>query len=172
MITFTSAAGAIIMKLVAAPIIRYFGFKRVLTINALLAGVFVMLCGLFRPETPVWLIISVLVIGGFFRSLQFTAVNTLTYADLTSADMSRASSFAAMAQQLGISLGVGCAATVINISMNWRGASHLDLLDITWGFMFIGILTCLSIFSFIRLAPDAAEHLNQNQKIDPPKRQS
>ncbi|HEY9279108.1 MAG TPA: DHA2 family efflux MFS transporter permease subunit, partial [Eoetvoesiella sp.] len=101
MITFTTAAGAIVMKLVATPIIRHFGFKRVLVVNALLTGLFVMLCGLFRPETPVWLIITVLVIGGFFRSLQFTAVNTLTYADLTSADMSRASSFAAMAQQLG-----------------------------------------------------------------------
>ncbi len=160
MITFTSAAGAIIMKLVAAPIIKHFGFKRVLMVNALLTGGFVMLCGLFRPDTPVWLMIIVLVTGGFFRSLQFTAVNTLTYADMSSADMSRASSFASMAQQLGISLGVGCAATVLNISMNWRGASHLELVDMTWGFVVIGLLACASFFSFLRLAPDAADHLN------------
>lgn len=161
MITFTSAAGAIIMKLVAAPIIEYFGFKRVLMVNALLTGGFVMLCGLFRPGTPVWLIIIVLVTGGFFRSLQFTAVNTLTYADLSSAEMSRASSFASMAQQLGISLGVGCAATTLNISMNWRGASHLELVDMTWGFMVIGLLACASLFSFLRLAPNAADHMNK-----------
>lgn len=49
--------------------------------------------------------IAVLLAGGFFRSLQFTAVNTLTYADIGPERMSRASSFAAMAQQLGISLG-------------------------------------------------------------------
>src|SRR5690606_10525580 len=108
MITFTSAVGAMIMKFVASPIIQRFGFKRVLVVNALLTAVFIALCGLFRADTPIWIMATILVIGGFFRSLQFTAVNTLTYADLGPKDMSRASSFAAMAQQLGISLGVAC----------------------------------------------------------------
>src|SRR3546814_14810438 len=57
MITFTSAAGAIVMKLVATPIIGYFGFRRVLTVNALIAAVSVALCGLFRADTPVWIMV-------------------------------------------------------------------------------------------------------------------
>ena len=95
------------MKFVATPIVRHFGFRRVLTVNAVLAGAFVAASAAFTPTTPVWLMIAVLLVGGFFRSLQFTGVNTLTYADIPPAKMSRASSFAAMAQQLGISLGVG-----------------------------------------------------------------
>src|SRR3546814_9399894 len=55
MITFTSAVGAMAMKLVATPIIQRFGFKRVLVWNALIAGVFVALCGLFRADTPIWI---------------------------------------------------------------------------------------------------------------------
>ena len=162
MITFTSAIGSITMKLVATRVVQYFGFKRILTVNAILAGGFVMLCGLFRPDMPVWLMIGVLIVGGFFRSLQFTAVNTLTYADLSTADMSRASSFAAMAQQLGVSLGVGFAATAVNLSMNWRGAPSMGLIDVSWGFFLIGLLGCLAYFSFARLPANAGENLGRN----------
>jgi EmrB/QacA subfamily drug resistance transporter len=164
MITFTSAVGAMIMKFVASPIIQRFGFKRVLVVNALLTAVFIALCGLFRADTPIWIMAAILVIGGFFRSLQFTAVNTLTYADLGSKDMSRASSFAAMAQQLGISLGVACAAVTLNLSMSLRGGSELALVDIIWGFVAIGLITAASAISFSRLPVDAGDHLNKNQR--------
>src|SRR5690606_19822335 len=100
LITFTGAAGSLLMKLVAAPIIQRFGFKQVLTVNAIITGAFVALCALFRADTPVWVMMAILIAGGFFRSLQFTAVNTLTFADLDASAMSRASSFSAMAQQL------------------------------------------------------------------------
>src|SRR3546814_11941534 len=106
-------------------------------------------------------------ICGFFRSLQFTAVNTLTYADLSSDEMSRASSFAAMAQQLGISLGVACAAVTLNLSMSWRGGTQSALVDIVWGFVVIGLITAESSSSFGCLAPPAGHtlpHTNQPQK--------
>jgi FtsH-binding integral membrane protein len=71
--------------------------------------------------------------------------------------MSKARTFAAMAQQLGISLGVGCAALVLNLSMTWRGADTLDRVDVAWGFLVIGAMTALSFFSFMRLPANAAE---------------
>jgi len=140
------------------------GSYRVLTGNAVLAGGLVMICGFFQADTPIWVMVGVLIIGGISRSLQFTAVNTLTYADLGPQDMSRASSFAAMAQQLAISLGVGAAALVMNLSMTWRGAEHLERIDVFWSFMILGALACLSLFSFLRLPDNAAEHLNQREK--------
>jgi EmrB/QacA subfamily drug resistance transporter len=163
MITFTSAGGALLMKLAAAPLIDRLGFKRVLVLNAFLTGLFVALCALFRADTSVWLMALVLVIGGFFRSLQFTAVNTLAYADLCSAQMSRASSFSAMAQQLGISVGVACAAVTLNLSMTWRGGSELALVDIMWGFIVIGLITVSSVFSFVKLDPEAGANLRKNR---------
>src|SRR3546814_14844647 len=108
--------------------------------------------------------VAILVAGGFFRSLQFTAVNTLTYADLGSEDMSRASRFASMAQQLGISLGVGCAAVVLNLSMRWLVATHLSLADILAGFIVIGLLTAASYFSLRRLPLHAVDPLLQQRK--------
>lgn len=160
LITFTSAAGAMLMKLVATPIIRHFGFRQVLIGNALLTAIGIALCTLFRAETPVWIMVSILLAGGFFRSLQFTAVNTLTFADLGPAEMSRASSFSAMAQQLGISLGVATAAVTLNLSMSWRGATELALIDVTWGFIVTACITALSAWSFSRLPAGAGDHMN------------
>ena len=159
MITFTSAAGAMLMKLVATPIVRRVGFRRVLVYNALIAGAFVAACALFRSDTPIWAMVAVLLVGGFFRSLQFTAVNALTYADLDSAQMSRASSFAATAQQLGISLGVACAAMTLNLSMTLRGGAETERVDVMWGFAVIALIVTASALSFRRLPARAGSQL-------------
>lgn len=159
LITFASAAGALLMKFVATPIVRHFGFRRVLTVNAVLTGLFIMACAAFTPGTPVWLLIGILLVGGFFRSLQFTGVNTLTYADIAPERMSSASSFAAMAQQLGISLGVGVAAVTLNISMAVRGADQFATGDAMVAFVVIGVLCAASTLSFRRLAPQAGAQL-------------
>ena len=155
----TSAAGAMLMKLVATPIVRRVGFRRVLVYNALIAGAFVAACALFRSDTPIWAMVAVLLVGGFFRSLQFTAVNALTYADLDSAQMSRASSFAATAQQLGISLGVACAAMTLNLSMTLRGGAETERVDVMWGFAVIALIVTASALSFRRLPARAGSQL-------------
>ncbi len=163
LITFTGAIGSMAMKLVATRVLNSFGFKRVLIVNAILTGIFVGLCGFFRADTPIWIMTAILIIGGFFRSLQFTAVNTLTYADLGQEAMSRASSFAAMAQQLGISLGVACAAVTLNLSMQIRGDTTLALSDIICGFIVIGLITAASALSFARLPANAGEQLRMKR---------
>jgi len=158
-ITFSSAAGALLMKFVATPIVLRYGFRRVLTMNAILTGVFVIACAGFTAGTPAWLMIAVLLAGGFFRSLQFTGVNTLTYADIPPERMSSASSFSAMAQQLGISLGVGVAAVTLNISMAVRDAEHVSTSDAMVAFLVIGGLCMVSTLSFRRLSPAAGAQL-------------
>jgi len=164
LITFASAAGALLMKFVTTPIVQRFGFRRVLTVNAVLTGASVMACAFFSAATPVWLMIVVLLIGGFFRSLQFTAVNTLTYADLGQAQMSSASSFAAMMQQLGISLGVAVAAVTLHASMALRGSDALSVGDARVGFAVIGALCALATLSFLGLSPQAGDQLKQKER--------
>ena len=103
--------------------------------------------------------------SGFDRlsgALQYQIVNTLGFADIPADRMSSASGFSAMAQQLSISLGVGIAASAINISMKVRGANALTSVDLMAGFVTIGLFCALSALSFRRLAPTAGESL-QNQ---------
>jgi RsiW-degrading membrane proteinase PrsW (M82 family) len=77
--------------------------------------------------------------------------------------MSRASSFAAMGQQLGVSLGVGVAAEALHLSMLWRGSSQLIAADVVVGFVVIGVLSALPSFAFWRLSPEAGESLRQSR---------
>jgi len=164
LITFASAAGALMMKFIAQPILHRFGFRRVLVVNALLTGAFVIACVIFTPATPAWIMIGVLLLGGFFRSLQFTAVNTLTFADIASDKMSSASSFSAMAQQLGISLGVAVAAASLHLSMLVRRADTLATPDVLVGFVVIGTLCMLSALSFRKLGAEDGAQLRRQRK--------
>ena len=58
------------------------------------------MCARSAPTWPAAAIYAVLLIGGFFRSLQFTAYNTLAYGDVPRARMSAATSLYTAAQQL------------------------------------------------------------------------
>ncbi len=161
LITFVGAIGAMIMKVAAPPVLKRWGYRRVLSVNALLTGVAVACCAAFTSTTPIPVMLGVLLVGGFFRSLQFTAINTLAYADISHASMSRASSFAAMAQQLGVSLGVGVAASALNLSMRLRSGQTLAPQDVISGFLVIGLLCAIASLSFHRLPDHAGEALHQ-----------
>ena len=112
LVTFTAAVGAFAMKGFAARIIRRFGFKRILIFNGLLASAFTAACALFTPSTPFFAMVAVLLVGGFFRSLQFTATNTIAYADVDARRMSSATPLVSVAQQLSIAAGVAIGALV------------------------------------------------------------
>jgi hypothetical protein len=155
LLTFTGAIGALVMKMTARPIIRQFGFKAVLLGNAIAVALTAASYALFRSTTPHWILIAVLLTGGFFRSLQFTALNALAYADVSSALMSKASSLASMFQQLAQSLGVGIAAILIHYTMLWRNSSTLVAADISPAFAIVAALSLLSLLFFIPLPANA-----------------
>jgi hypothetical protein len=82
MTTLAAAAGAVVMKFGAQRLIRSYGFRQTLIWNSLFSAVSLAACMFFTPGTPAALIFVVLLTGGFFRSLTFTALNTIAYADL------------------------------------------------------------------------------------------
>ncbi|HZT51760.1 MAG TPA: MFS transporter, partial [Stellaceae bacterium] len=160
LITFASAAGAMTMRLSATPVIRMFGFRRVLVGNSVVASLFLVGYAWFGPSTPHSVIFLTLLVGGFFRSLQFTCVNTIAYADVTPALMSRATSFASMMQQLSVSLGVGLAALLLHLTLTLRGGHPLEASDFPYTFVAIGVLSACSVFFFLPLAPEAGAEVS------------
>ncbi|MES3027244.1 MAG: MFS transporter [Pseudomonadota bacterium] len=165
LMTFVSAAGALVMKTTAPPILRRYGFRTVLTVNAVIVGISFMTYGLFQPTTPHWVIMAILAVGGFFRSLQFTSLNGMAYADIEQAQMSRASTTAAMMQQLVQSIGIGIAAALMHFFMLARGDTHLSAGSIAPVFVVIGLITFLSLFFFVRLPKDAGDEMNGRKAI-------
>src|SRR5829696_2517958 len=110
LLTFSAAAGAMFMKTLAALILRRFGFRAVLTANAVIASLFIAAIGLFTPDTPRWVIVTLLLLGGCLRSLQFTSLTAIAYAEVSGRDMSYATSLTSVAQQLSLSVGVALGA--------------------------------------------------------------
>ena len=90
LITFASSLGALFMKPVATGVLRRIGFRDTLLVNGVVSSLLLALSAAFQPGWPVFLIMAVLLVGGFFRSLQFTAYNALAYADVPRARMSAA----------------------------------------------------------------------------------
>lgn len=164
LLTFVSAAGAIAMKTTAQPILRIFSFRRVLIVNALISAAFLALNATFTATTPHLLIMGALLVGGFFRSLEFTALNALAYADVDQDAMSRATSFASVAQQLSLSTGVAIGAAALEAARASRGGGALEAADFTPAFIVVAFISMLSIMSFLRLAPSAGDALIARRK--------
>jgi EmrB/QacA subfamily drug resistance transporter len=164
LLTFISAAGALIMKTTAPPILRLFGFRTVLVVNGLICSSTFLLYAVFRPSTPHWLIMIVLGVGGFFRSLQFTTLNGLAYAEIDQDRMSRASTTSSMAQQLVRSVGIGLAATLLHFMTLWRHESQLTWDAVSPAFGIIGAVTFISILWYVRLPADAGDELHTRRR--------
>lgn len=157
LITFASAFGALMMKFTAPAILRRFGFRQVLTVNALICAGFVASYSLFTPETSHIVIVLVLLVGGFFRSLQFTSLNAVAYADISTEMMSRATALVAVAQQLFISAGVAVGAFAIEISRWWRGDAELAPADFSFAFIMIAVVSAVASLLHLQLQPDAGQ---------------
>lgn len=160
MLTFASALGALVMKFTAKPILKRFGFRAVMVSNALVAAAMISLPALFTPATPAALMLAALLVGGFFRSLQFTAVNALGYADIDQARMSGATSLASVAQQISLSVGVSVAALVLESILAARGGTTLQAGDFPVAFAIIGLISATSVFIFARMKPDAGQEVS------------
>ncbi|HWE74045.1 MAG TPA: MFS transporter [Stellaceae bacterium] len=155
LLTFASAAGAMSNRVAATYIIRRFGYRNTLLFNAFLTSALLGINAIWRPGTPVAVIFVVLLFGGFFRSLQFSAVNTLGYSDVPASQMSRATPFASMAQQLAASLGIGTGALFVHLTLILRGHTVLGPSDFTPAFIGVGLVSFLAVPIFMKLAPDA-----------------
>jgi EmrB/QacA subfamily drug resistance transporter len=164
LVTFGSSAGALGMKTLAARIIRTFGFRNLMTINAVVSSVFLAACALFTPATPLLLILMILVVGGFFRSLEFTAINTVAYAEIDAAQMSRATTLVSVNQQLAVSAGVAVGAFSVESTLWWHGATELSATAFAPAFIVVSIISAASAFFFWQM-PDDAGHEISGRKV-------
>jgi EmrB/QacA subfamily drug resistance transporter len=165
-LTFAAAAGALTMKFTAGRILKRFGFRAALLANGAISSAFLAGQGLFTPETPHLAILAVLLAGGFFRSLQFTALNAISYSDIAQRDMGRATSLYSVAQQLSLALGVACAAFVLEASRALRGEASLTVADFATAFVTVAVASGLSVFSYLRLPADAGAEVSGKTVVE------
>lgn len=170
-LTFATAIGAMTMKTVATRILRRFGFKTLLTWNALMSGVLLAATGLIQPDTPYLVVLGLLMISGFFRSLQFTCINALSFSDVDDARMSNATSFSSVAQQLSLGMGVAFGALLLSLVPGVAGGhvvTHIDPGHFLPIFGAAGLMCAASWIWFRKLAPDAGEVMSGYRRRLPP----
>jgi len=159
LITFTTAIGSFLMKTVTAPILRRFGFRNTLVWNGLIATSFLAICAAFRPSWPVMCINIALAVGGFFQSLQFTALNTVAYADIAQSRMSSATSFYTTFQQLMLSMGICISSGLLALSMVLTGHLVPHLSDFSVAFLGVTAISLIASPVCARLPVNAGSSM-------------
>jgi EmrB/QacA subfamily drug resistance transporter len=169
-ITFATALGSMGMKWATTRILRKFGFRNILTVNAVIGALFLAVCALFTKSTPIAVMMVLLFSGGFFRSLQFTSINTIAYAEVEPKRVSRATALLAVAQQLAMSSGVALGAMAVEFTQYLRGGAALSAADFPPAFLAVAAISALSALIFGRLAPDAGAEMTS--RTPPPAKPS
>jgi EmrB/QacA subfamily drug resistance transporter len=160
---------AMSLRIFMPKLLRRFGYKTVLLTNTAAIGILIALFALVGVGTPAWLIVLQAFAFGFFSSFQYTSMNTLTYADVSDADTSRASTIASTAQQMSLSFGVAAAslAAALFIPRGARGDAHALVRGIHHAFAVLGAFTVLTALLFRGLTSTDGDNVSQHAVAEP-----
>jgi len=111
-------------------------------------------------------VVALMLIAGLTRSMQFTALNTLAFADVASAQRSSAATLSSMLQQVAMLFGVAVAAALLNLSQIARGEATPDLVDFRTAFVAIGLIALVASFRFMVLPPNAGAEVSGHPTQD------
>jgi EmrB/QacA subfamily drug resistance transporter len=153
-------SGNLAMKSITTPILRRFGFRDVIRVNGALCVASLVACGLLSPETSVPVIYGVLFAAGMTRSMNFTSMSTLAFADVSATMRPGATTLAAMAQQAAGAVGVALASLALGVFQTIRSGAHLALSDFQHAFLAAAFLMAIAVLWAGRLPPDAGAELS------------
>ncbi len=158
--------GNLTIKPATTPLLRGLGFKKLLLINGALNVLALLACAFLTPQTPVWVIMLVLYLGGVFRSIQFTTISTLAFADVPSPQMSYANTLFSTATQLAVGLGITLGAIGIRIGelcSEMLGIDALPGISFRLAFVAIALVCLLGMFDTLRLVKDAGSAVSSKR---------
>jgi len=155
LLTCATAVGAMFVKAVSIAILRRYGFRTVLVVNGVLCALTVGMFAAFTATTPHVVIIVLLLLSGCLRSLQFTALQALTFAEIEQPDMSQAASISSMLQRLAQSMGIAVAAYVLQLASSVQGHATIVAADFAPTFIVLALLALVAPLLHRRLPADA-----------------
>ncbi|MDW5622424.1 MFS transporter [Klebsiella pneumoniae] len=158
--------GNLTIKPATTPLIRWLGFRRLLLINGALNVCSLLACALLTPQTPVWAIMLILYLGGGFRSIQFTGVSTLAFADVPAAQMSDANTLFSTASQLAVGLGITLGAIGIRLGEqvgDWLHLSTVPGIAFRLSFVFIALICLVGMIDSLHLTKTAGSSVSEKK---------
>ena len=142
--------GNIGMKPFTTWVMRRWGFRGSAVGAGLLASLTMLVCAVLTPATPLPIMLVILFTSGLTRSMQFTVLNTLSFADIPPPRMSGASTLASVAQQMSIGMGVALGAAMLHL-VTLRHGGPPRLADFHLVFAGVGLLMLAGLPPFLRL---------------------
>jgi len=153
-------AGNLSMKSVTTPILRRFGFRDVIRVNGALCAASLLGCALLSPTVPMAIVYALLFAAGMTRSMNFTSMSTLAFADVPDRLRPGATTLAALSQQAAGALGVAVATLALGLSQAARSGGQLALADFRNALIVSAVLMAVAILWASRLRPDAGAELS------------
>jgi EmrB/QacA subfamily drug resistance transporter len=141
------------IKPFTTPMMRRFGFRTVLIVNGgLLTATFAGFA-LLTQRSPLWLELPLLLLAGVTRSTQFTAMNTLAFAEVPPGGLTSANTLYNLSQQVTFGLGVAAGAVLLRIGRGLLGPAHAlaSVANFRFAFLGAGVICLLGVMDFIWL---------------------
>ena len=141
-------------------ILNRFGYRKTLMTNTFIIGILICCLGIPGIHSSIFWYVPIIAVMGFFNSIQFTSMNTISIADLRNSHTSSGNSLLAVNQQLAIGFGIAFGLIVLKLFENnpalLHGNPHLAF---RYTFFVVGILTVLSGLVFRRLHSKDGDNL-------------
>ncbi|MBN3849609.1 MFS transporter [Paraburkholderia sp. Ac-20342] len=161
-----SAVGTLGTKSVVLKIVRRFGFRRTMSCNSLIVGFMYCVCCLIRPGIPEWVIGMILFGCGVARSVQFTCLNTIAFADIGTEAMNSASTLYSTFQQAAMALGIAFGAVAMQWAIASSGlANHYSMHNFRVVFFAMALVAAISSIGYIRMDSRAGSTLSAQAAV-------
>jgi EmrB/QacA subfamily drug resistance transporter len=151
LLSFSSTLGAMLVRGFSRRLLRLVGFRRTLVGGACLSAASTAAFALLHAATPPALIVLAVLASGCLRSIQYLALNTISYAEMPSTLLSHGTSVGGVAQQLARGFGVAIGAALLALV---AGAQPLDAGHFREVYLLVALIPLASAIGFLRLAPD------------------
>ncbi|CAG8999610.1 MAG: putative transport protein HsrA [Candidatus Celerinatantimonas neptuna] len=154
-------AGNLLMKTMTTWLLQQFGFRNILHINGLLVILGMLACAQLTAHTAMIWIALLLLFCGMTRSMQYTALTTLSFADIPKHHLKDATTLSSVLRQMSMALGIA----ICGLLLQWLPQIKSALTQQTSLFsMIIYILagiTTIAWLNLLRLPSDAGDNIRK-----------
>src|SRR5438067_2449776 len=164
LLSFSSTLGAMFVRSFSRILLRGLGFRRTLVGGAVLSAAVTASYALLSAGTPAWIITVAVLISGCVRSIQYLALNTISYAEVPRSMLSRSTSVGGVVQQLARGFGVAIGAALLAMV---AGSERFTVGDFRIVFLLVALIPLLSAFGFLRLGPDDGAEVSGQRTAQP-----
>jgi len=153
------ALTAMFGKTVAVKILKQLGFRKTLIVNTLVIGVLICCLAIPNSQTSIYWYVPIISLLGFFNTIQFTSMNSISIADLRPNHTSSGNSLLSVNQQLAIGFGISFGLIVLKLFEDSTIIHGQIIAAFRYTFLIMGIITMLSSLVFRRLQRKNGENI-------------